>query len=53
MPHMGKQHVLVELLLLLLFRAIPAAYGSSQGRGRIGAAAVSHSHSHAGSELGL
>ena len=34
------------------FRAIPAAYGISQARGQIGAAAASlhHSHSHAGSE---
>ena len=37
----------------LLFRAIPAAYGSFQARGQIGAAAASlgHSHSNAGSEL--
>ena len=35
-----------------LFRAIPAAYGSSQGRGRIGAVAARphHSHSNAGSK---
>ena len=34
------------------FRATPKAYGSSQARDRIGAAAVGlhHSHSHMGSE---
>ena len=34
------------------FRAAPAAYGGSQARGRIGAAAVGlhHSHSNSGSE---
>ena len=30
----------------LLFRAAAAAYGSSQARGQIGAAAVHHSHNH-------
>ena len=36
----------------LLFRATPAVYGSSQARGRIGAAAANlyHSHSNAGSK---
>jgi len=40
------------LFLFLLFRAIPEAYGSSQARGQIGAAAagLNHSHSHTGSE---
>ena len=40
-------------LFVLLFRAAPAAYGSSQARDRNGAAApgLRHSHSHAGSEL--
>ena len=40
--------------LLLLFRATPEVYGSSQARGRIGATAVSlhHLHGHAGSEPG-
>ena len=38
--------VLCNLLLLLLFRATPVAYGSSQARGWIRAAAVSYSHSH-------
>ena len=39
----------------LLFRAAPVAYGSSQARGWIGAAAGSlcHSHSNVGSELCL
>ena len=35
------------------FRAIPAAYGSSQAKGRIGAAAAGLRHSHLGSELCL
>ena len=36
----------------LLFRAVPVAYGSSQGRGQIGAiaAGLHHSHSNVGSE---
>ena len=33
-----------------LFRATPAAYGSSQARGQIGAAAAGHSHSNPRSE---
>ena len=37
-------------LFVLLFRAAPAAYGGSQARGQIRAAAVSLHHSHAGSE---
>ena len=39
-------------LLFLLFRAMPAAYGSSQARGRVGstAAGLHHSHSNVGSE---
>ena len=38
-----------------LFRAAPTAYGGSQARGRIRAAAAGlpHSHSHVGSELPL
>ena len=42
-------------IYLLLFKAAPAAYGSSQARGRIGAVAASldHSHTEAGSELCL
>ena len=40
------------LFCFLLFRAAPAAYGSSQSRGFIGATAASlyHSHSNMGSE---
>ena len=34
------------LLLLLLFRAEPTAYGSSQDRGPVGAAAAGLHHSH-------
>ena len=39
-------------LFIFPFKAVPAAYGSSQARGRIGATAVSlcHSHSNEGSE---
>ena len=39
-------------MFVLLFRAAPKAYGSSQARGRIGAiaACLRHSHSNAGSE---
>ena len=39
-------------LLILLFRAIPAAHGSSQARDHIGAAAarLRYSHSNSGSE---
>ena len=44
-------------LFILLFRATPAAYGTSQAKGSIGAVAdrLHHSHSNAGSEphLGL
>ena len=42
-------------LFILLFRATPTAYGHSQARGRIGAAAATlyHSHSNARSELSL
>ena len=43
------------LFCFCLFRAVPAAYGGSQARSQIGAAAAglhrSHSHSNAGSEL--
>ena len=39
----------------LFFRATPVAYGGTQARGRIGAAASSlhHSHSNVGSKLNL
>ena len=39
-------------LFFCLFRAVPAAYGGSQARGRLGAVAahLRHSHSSAGSE---
>lgn len=45
----------VCLFSVLLFRAIPTAYGSSQAKGQIGATAASlhHSHSNAKSELPL
>ena len=47
-----------ELMLLLSFRAVAVAYGSSQARDLIGAAISSmaglhHSHGNAGSELRL
>ena len=40
------------VVVVLLFRATPAAYGSSQARDQIGATAASlhHSHSNMGSE---
>ena len=37
----------------LFFRAAPAAFGSSQARGQIGATAASHSHISMGPELCL
>ena len=39
-------------IFFCLFRATPAAYGSAQARGQIGAAAASlhHSHSNTGSQ---
>ena len=40
----GRVYIL--LLFLPFFRAAPAAYGSSQARGRIEAAAASLCHSH-------
>ena len=46
---------LPHLTYFFLFRAAPTAHGSSQPRGRIGAAAagLQHSHSNAGAELHL
>ena len=45
----------IYLLIYLLFRAVPMAYGSSQDRGWIGAAAMSlyHSQSNEGSKTHL
>ena len=45
----------VNSFFFFLFRPIPAAYGSSQARGQIGAASAGlhHSHSNARSEPGL
>ena len=45
----------VCLFVCLLFRAAPAAYGSSQEQGQIGAiaAGLRHSHSNGGSETRL
>ena len=47
-----KEESVSPLSLSLLFRATPAAYGGSQSRGGIRAAAAGlhHSHSNAGSE---
>ena len=47
--------VCIFFFFFFYFRATPAAYGSSQARGPIGAATSSHSHSHSslGSELRL
>ena len=46
------QSCLLFYFIFFLFRAIPMAYGSSEARGRNGAAAASlcHSHSNVGSE---
>ena len=46
-----KRHLFLSLFLsfVLLFRAAPAAYGSSQSRGQIGAAAAGLHHSHSNS----
>ena len=38
--------VLFIYLFILLFRAMPSAYGGSQARGRVRAAAASQHHSH-------
>ena len=48
----NKKEEDLKLLLSLLLVATPTAYGSSQARGRIGAAAAGlhHSHSNVGSE---
>ena len=61
MPEVSSQHhaclldpsfLSLFLSFLLVFRAEPVAYGSSQARGRIGAAAagLDHSHSNMGFE---
>ena len=51
---MNKAHLFLLLLFfcfVLFFKAVPAAYGSSQARGQIGAtvASLHHSHCNAGS----
>ena len=62
--HLGSFHISVRLLkrisaivsfFLYVFRAAPAAHGSSQARGHIGAVATGlhHSHSNARSEPSL
>ena len=53
--HINYSSLWFFLFLFLLFRAIPAAYWSSWGRGRIKAttACLHHSHSNTGSELCL
>ena len=45
----------IFVIVLVVFRAAPAAYGGSQARGLIGAIATGlyHSHSNAGSKLHL
>ena len=52
---MGVFFGLFFVCLFLHFRAIFTAYGGSQAKGQIGAAAASvhHSHSNSGSELRL
>ena len=51
---MFKLHIYF-IIIYLLFRAAPVAYGSSQARGQIRAiaAGLQHSHSNLGSELCL
>ena len=51
-PGEGVFIIFSNLLLFNFFRAAPAAYGSSQARGGIRAAAAGlhHSHSNTGSE---
>jgi len=51
----GQQEKFNLFIIICLFRATPVAYGSSQARGRFGAAAAGlpSSHSNAGSELHL
>ena len=43
------------IIIIIIFRVTPAAHGSSQPRGRIGAPAADlhHSHSNTGSKLHL
>ena len=50
--HRNEDNLGVVCFYFLLFRAAPAAYGSFQARGQIGAAAagIPHSHSNARSE---
>ena len=52
---MSFAYVFTGVFLFVFLRAAPAAYGSSQARGKIGAAAASlyHSHSNAGSKPSL
>ena len=40
----------LKKFFFVFFRAAPGAYGGSQARGQIGAAAASHSHSNTGSK---
>ena len=53
--HQGTYWPRVLLLVFFKFRAAPTAYGGSQARGQIRAAAAGlhHSHSNSGSELHL
>ena len=53
--HQDLQMSMPLFFFFWLFRAAPAAYGSSQARGPIGAIAASlhHNHSNSGSELHL
>ena len=49
---LGNTYLALSFFFLFLFRATPVAYGGSQPRGQIGAAAAGlcHRHSSAGSE---
>ena len=48
-------YFILTCFVVCVFRAAPTAYGGSQARGQIGAAAagLGHSHSNAGSKLHL
>ena len=50
-----ENFIIIIIFVFCLFMAIPVAYGSSQARGPIGAAAASlrHGRSNSGSELHL
>ena len=44
--HIMEYYLAIKIINLFLFMATPAAHGSFQAWGQIGAAAAGHSHSH-------